>query len=161
MTYSINGYRLVALAALIGAGSSFAACSSDSTNVAPGNLGDDAGTGGKSGSTGGATSAGGKTSNGGGGGGGATSTTGGAGNDTDSGTGGASATDGGGGAGGGTHPTDASACTEDSKTSCLECPLIPTTSVVFLNHCGPGTSGCIKFTTTSTVPAKADLPAIP
>jgi hypothetical protein len=157
MTYSINSYRLVALAAFIGAGSSFVACSSDSPGAGPTDIdaGNGKGTGGKSGGgTGGATSAGGKTSNGGGG---ATNTTGGAGNDTDSGTGGASPTD-----GGGSHPTDSSTtCKELSTTSCLECPYIPTTDTEFLNHCGPGTSGCIKFTTTSTVPAKADLPAIP
>ena len=152
MTYSINNYRLVALAARVGLGSTFAACSSDSTNVKPSDLGD--GTGGKT-STGGATSSGGKTSNGGGG---ATNTSGGAGNTKDGGTGGA-ATDGGGGAGGGTHPTgDSGQCTEDNTTSCLECPNIPTNDKEFMNHC---TTGCIKFTTTSTVPAKADLPAIP
>jgi hypothetical protein len=159
MTYSINSYRLLALAALVGLGSSFAACSSDSPAAGPTDIDASSGTGGKSSSTGGASNAGGKTSNGGGG---ATATTGGAGNDTDSGTGGASPTDGGGGTGGGSHPTDASMnCKELSTTTCLECPYIPTTDTEFLNHCGLGVSGCIKFTTTSTVPAKADLPAIP
>lgn len=158
MTYSINSYRLLVLAALIGASSSFAACSSDSPGPGPTDIDAGKGTGGKTSNTGGATSTGGK----GNGGGGATSTSGGAGNDTDSGTGGAGATDGGGGTGGGTHPTDdGGLCTEDNATACLECPRIPTTDKEFLNHCGPGTSGCIKFTTTSTVPAKADLPAIP
>lgn len=154
MAHSINGYRVAILAALIGAASGFAACSSDSTNNAPSNLGDDSGAGGKK-ATGGAAGSGAKPSTGGGGAG----NTGGTANDKDSGSGGANT--GGGSTGGAPPVTDSGACTEDTKTACLECPNIPTNDKEFLNHCGPGTSGCIKFTTTSTVPAKADLPTIP
>jgi hypothetical protein len=149
MAHQNNGYRIAILAALLGAGGLFAACSSDNNNPTPSN-GDGGATGSGGGSsTGGSKASGGTPSSGGG------ANTGGA----NGGAGGASTGGGGGGGAGGAStggvPADSGACTENATTACLECPNVPTTDVEFLNHCSP--AGCIKFM--GTVPAT--LPAIP